>query len=164
LQVHHGVTILDSALVSAATLAHRYLTTRKLPDAAIDCIDEACSAVRIARESQPEEVDRLERARLQLEIELHALQSELARDKKDAVAKQKIEDTKAAISKINDDLAPIKARFEAEKAKGDELQNIRKRIDELTAKAADAERRYEYVLAPLPFFPIPPTSLFFFLH
>ncbi|GAA6035987.1 hypothetical protein JCM8097_005201 [Rhodosporidiobolus ruineniae] len=146
-EVHHGVTILDSALVAAATLAHRYLTSRKLPDAAIDCVDEACSAVRIARESQPEEVDRLERARLQLEIELHALQGELARDKKDEVAKQKIEETKQAIAKINDELAPIKARFEAEKSKGDELNRIRKRIDELTAKAADAERRYDLATA-----------------
>ncbi|GAA6024897.1 hypothetical protein JCM10207_000279 [Rhodosporidiobolus poonsookiae] len=146
-EVHHGVTILDSALVSAATLAHRYLTGRMLPDSAIDCIDEACSAVRIARESQPEEVDRLERSKLQLEIELHALQSELARDKKDEVAKAKIEETKQAIARIDDELAPIKARFEAEKAKGDELNHIRKRIDELTAKAADAERRYDLATA-----------------
>ncbi|BGP12457.1 hypothetical protein JCM10213_006977 [Rhodosporidiobolus nylandii] len=146
-EVHHGVTILDSALVASATLAHRYLTSRKLPDAAIDCLDEACSAVRIARESQPEEVDQLERQKLQLEIELHALQGELARDKKDEVAKQKIEECKQAISKIDEELAPIKARFEAEKAKGDELNQIRRRIDELTAKAADAERRYDLATA-----------------
>ena len=152
-QVHHGVTILDSALVAAATLAHRYLTSRRLPDSAIDCIDEACSAVRIARESAPEDVDRLERAKLQLEIELHALQGELARDKKDEVSKAKIEECKQAIAKINDELAPIKARFEAEKAKTEELNRVRKRIDELTAKAADAERKYEYVAhlsLPLP--------------
>ena len=142
-EVHHGVTILDSALVAAATLAHRYLTARKLPDAAIDCVDEACSAVRIARESQPEEIDQLERQKLQFEIELHALQGELKRDKNDEVAKQKIEECKQAISRIDDQLAPIKARFEAEKAKSDELNHVRKRIDELTAKAADAERRYE---------------------
>lgn len=142
-EVHHGVTILDSALVAAATLAHRYLTARKLPDAAIDCVDEACSAVRIARESQPEEIDQLERQKLQFEIELHALQGELKRDKNDEVAKQKIEEAKQAISRIDDQLAPIKARFEAEKAKSDELNHVRKRIDELTAKAADAERRYE---------------------
>ncbi|KWU42084.1 P-loop containing nucleoside triphosphate hydrolase protein [Rhodotorula sp. JG-1b] len=146
-EVHHGVTILDSALVAAATLAHRYLTARKLPDAAIDCVDEACSAVRIARESQPEEIDQLERQKLQLEIELHALQGELKRDKNDEVAKQKIEECKQAISRIDDQLAPIKARFEAEKAKSDELNHVRKRIDELTAKAADAERRYDLATA-----------------
>lgn len=146
-EVHHGVTILDSALVAAATLAHRYLTARKLPDAAIDCVDEACSAVRIARESQPEEIDQFERQKLQLEIELHALQGELKRDKNDEVAKQKIEECKQAISRIDDQLAPIKARFEAEKAKSDELNHVRKRIDELTAKAADAERRYDLATA-----------------
>ena len=113
------------------------------PDSAIDCIDEACSAVRIARESRPEEIDQLERQKLQFEIELHALSSELARDKKDEVAKAKIEDTKQAISRIDDQLAPIKARFEAEKSKSDEINNVKRRIDELTAKAADAERRYE---------------------
>ncbi|CEQ38850.1 SPOSA6832_00325 [Sporobolomyces salmonicolor] len=146
-EVHHGVTILDSALVAAATLAHRYLTSRKLPDAAIDCVDEACSAVRIARESRPEEIDNLERQKLQLEIELHALQTELARDKHDEVAKSKIEETKKAIAAIDDQLAPIKARFEAEKAKTDEINRIRQRIDELTAKAADAERRYDLATA-----------------
>ncbi|GAA5864966.1 hypothetical protein JCM1840_005694 [Sporobolomyces johnsonii] len=146
-EVHHGVTILDSALVAAATLAHRYLTSRKLPDAAIDCVDEACSAVRIARESRPEEIDNLERQKLQLEIELHALQTELARDKHDEVAKSKIEETKKAIAGIDEQLAPIKARFEAEKAKTDEINRIRQRIDELTAKAADAERRYDLATA-----------------
>ena len=69
-EVHHGVQILDSALVAAATLAHRYLTSRKLPDAAIDLVDEAAAAVRVTRDSQPEEVDRLERAKLQLEVSI----------------------------------------------------------------------------------------------
>ncbi|GAA5876075.1 hypothetical protein JCM16303_007012 [Sporobolomyces ruberrimus] len=146
-EVHHGVTILDSALVAAATLAHRYLTARKLPDSAIDCLDEAASAVRIARESKPEEIDTLERSKLQLEIELHALNTELARDKKDEVAKAKIEETKRAISNIDDQLAPIKAKFEAEKSKTDEINNVKRRIDELTAKAADAERRYDLATA-----------------
>ncbi|GAA6011075.1 hypothetical protein JCM11491_005928 [Sporobolomyces phaffii] len=146
-EVHHGVTILDSALVAAATLANRYLTSRKLPDSAIDCLDEAASAVRIARESQPEEIDQLERSKLQLEIELHALNSELARDKKDEVAKAKIEETKRAISTIDDQLAPLKAKFQAEKYKTDEINNVKRRIDELTAKAADAERRYDLATA-----------------
>ncbi|GAA5854686.1 hypothetical protein JCM3766R1_005608 [Sporobolomyces carnicolor] len=147
-EVHHGVTILDSALVAAATLAHRYLTSRKLPDSAIDCLDEAASAVRIARESQPEEIDQLERQKLQLEIELHALNKELARDKRvDEVAKQKIEDTKRQIAQIEDQLGPIKAKFQAEKSKTDEINKVKRRIDELTAKAADAERRYDLATA-----------------
>ena len=65
-ETHHGVTILDSAMVSAATLAHRFLTSRKLPDSAIDLIDEAAAAVRVARDSQPEAIDQLERAKLQV--------------------------------------------------------------------------------------------------
>jgi ATP-dependent Clp protease ATP-binding subunit ClpB len=72
-EVHHGVRILDSALFQAATLAHRYLTSRRLPDSAIDLVDEACASVRVARETAPEAIDALERRKLQLEVEIHAL-------------------------------------------------------------------------------------------
>ncbi|KAM0756236.1 hypothetical protein T439DRAFT_320934 [Meredithblackwellia eburnea MCA 4105] len=146
-EVHHGVQILDSALVSAATLAHRYLTSRKLPDAAIDLVDEAAAAVRVTMDSQPEEVDRLERAKLQLEIELQALKTELSRNKKDEVSKAKISETNIAIAKIDDELAPIKARYEAEKSKSNELQDIRKKIDSLKAKADEATRKYDLATA-----------------
>lgn len=64
-ELHHAVVILDTAIVAAATLAHRYLTSRKLPDSAIDLLDEASAAINVARQSQPEEVDRLERQKLQ---------------------------------------------------------------------------------------------------
>jgi ATP-dependent Clp protease ATP-binding subunit ClpB len=73
-EVHHGVRILDSALISAANLAHRYLTQRRLPDSAIDLVDEACASVRVARETAPEEIDKFERKRLELEVEIHALE------------------------------------------------------------------------------------------
>lgn len=69
-------SILDGALVTASTLAHRYLTSRRLPDSAIDLVDEAAAAVRVTRDSQPEAVDRLERKKLQLEVEAHALGKE----------------------------------------------------------------------------------------
>jgi ATP-dependent Clp protease ATP-binding subunit ClpA len=75
-ETHHGVTILDNAIVTAATLAHRYLTARRLPDSAIDLVDEAAAAVRVTRDSQPEAVDRLERKKLQIEVEAHALAKE----------------------------------------------------------------------------------------
>jgi ATP-dependent Clp protease ATP-binding subunit ClpA len=78
-ETHHGVTILDNAIVTAATLAHRYLTARRLPDSAIDLIDEAAAAVRVTRDSQPEDVDRLERKKLQIEVEAHALSKEKVR-------------------------------------------------------------------------------------
>lgn len=116
-EVHHGVTVLDASLVSAATLAHRYLTSRKLPDAAIDLLDEACAELNVSRDSQPEEVDRLERSKLQLEIELQAIKTELARNKKDEVAKAKVLEVQAAISKIDEELSPIKAKYQAEKQK-----------------------------------------------
>merc|ERR1711959_417085 len=68
-EAHHGVTIMDSALVTSATLAARYLTQRRLPDSAVDLIDEAAAAVRVARESQPEVLDNMERSMRQLDIE-----------------------------------------------------------------------------------------------
>lgn len=73
-EVHHGVRILDPALIQAAVLAHRYLTSRRLPDSAIDLVDEACASVRVTRETSPEEIDKLERKKLELEIEIHALE------------------------------------------------------------------------------------------
>ena len=76
-EVHHGVKIQDAALISAATLAHRYLTQRRLPDSAIDLVDEACASARVARETAPEEIDQLERKRLELEVEIHALEVNL---------------------------------------------------------------------------------------
>lgn len=77
-EVHHGVRILDGALVQAATLAHRYLTSRRLPDSAIDLVDECCASVRVTRETAPEAIDQLERKKLELEVEIHAL--EVSRD------------------------------------------------------------------------------------
>lgn len=93
--------------------------------------------------NRSEEVDLLERQKLQLEIELEAIKTELSRNKGDEVAKQKIEETKVAISRIDDQLAPLKARYQAAKQKSDEVQKIRKKIDELTAKSDEAERRYD---------------------
>lgn len=146
-ELHHGVLIMDSALVAAATLAHRYLTSRKIPDSAVDLVDEAAAAIRVSRDSQPEEVDRLSRAKLQLEIELTALQRELERNKKDDISRAKIEDVKKEISKIDEDLAPIVAQFAVEKGKAEEIQQIKKKIDEMKAKAEDARRRYDLATA-----------------
>ncbi len=73
-EVHHGVTILDPALVAAAELASRYLTQRKLPDSAIDLVDECCANVKAERETRPEAIDKLERQKMELNIEIHALQ------------------------------------------------------------------------------------------
>ncbi|KAG9314355.1 P-loop containing nucleoside triphosphate hydrolase protein [Chiua virens] len=135
-EVHHGVRILDGALISAATLAHRYLTSRRLPDAAIDLVDEACACVRVARETAPEAIDKLQHRRLQLEVEIHALERE-----KDKASKDRLAAARKAMAEIDDELQPLNAAYEAEKQRGDEINSARKRIDELKAKADDAERR-----------------------
>ena len=156
-EVHHGVQILDGALIQAATLAHRYLTSRRLPDAAIDLVDEACAryetttvhrfcsdvltsssrSVRVTRETAPEAIDKLQRRKLELEIEIHALERE-----KDAASKERLEAAHRAITQVDDELIPMIAAHENEKMRGDEVNQLRKKIDELKAKAEDAERRY----------------------
>ncbi|KAH7930959.1 hypothetical protein BV22DRAFT_1053542 [Leucogyrophana mollusca] len=141
-EVHHGVRILDGALISAATLAHRYLTSRRLPDAAIDLVDEACASVRVTRETAPEDIDKLERRKLELEVEIHALERE-----KDQASKDRLSLARKAIADVNDQLQPLKAAYESEKKRGDELNDVRRRIDELKAKADEAERRYDLATA-----------------
>ncbi|GJJ09496.1 hypothetical protein Clacol_003719 [Clathrus columnatus] len=141
-EVHHGVRILDAALIQAATLAHRYLTARRLPDSAIDLVDEACASVRVTRETSPEEIDKLERRKLELQVEIHALEREHDQGSKDrlTVARQ-------AIAEVDEKLRPLKAQYENEKKLGDEIAQARRRIDELKAKADDAERRYDLATA-----------------
>ncbi|KAK0527171.1 hypothetical protein OC842_004954 [Tilletia horrida] len=137
-EVHHGVRILDSAIVQAAILAKRYLTARRLPDSAIDLVDEACADVRVSRDTVPEDIDQLERKRLQLQVAIHALERE-----KDAASKERLAEARKELSQVEDEIAPKKAAYEASKAKGDEVNRLRKRIDELKAKAEDAERKYD---------------------
>ncbi|KAG8814497.1 hypothetical protein FRC17_001106 [Serendipita sp. 399] len=141
-EVHHGVRILDSSLVAAATLAHRYLTSRRLPDSAIDLVDECCASVRVTRETAPEAIDQLERKKLELEVEVHALERD-----KEASSKERLAIAKKEIANIDDKLRPLKAQYEAEKQRGDNINEMRKRIDELKAKADDAERRYDLATA-----------------
>ncbi|KAF7306920.1 hypothetical protein MIND_00484500 [Mycena indigotica] len=137
-EVHHGVRIHDGALIAAATLAHRYLTSRRLPDAAIDLVDESAAALRVTRETEPEEIDRLQRRKLELEVEIHALERE-----KDQASKERLELARKAIANVDDELQPLKAAFENEKQRGDEISIVRKKMEELRAKAEDAERRHD---------------------
>ncbi|KAF9015157.1 P-loop containing nucleoside triphosphate hydrolase protein [Cyathus striatus] len=141
-EVHHGVRIMDGALIQAATLAHRYLTSRRLPDSAIDLVDEACASVRVTRETEPEAIDKLQRRKLELEIEIHALERE-----KDPASKERLQNARKAIAEVDDQLNPLKAAYENEKSRGDEINQVRKRIDELKAKAEEAERRYDLATA-----------------
>ncbi|KAL5518951.1 hypothetical protein ACEPAH_634 [Sanghuangporus vaninii] len=141
-EVHHGVRIHDGALISAAQLAHRYLTSRRLPDAAIDLVDEACASVRVTRETAPEEIDKLERLKLELEVEIHALERE-----KDEASRERLAVARKAIADVEEKLAPLKAQYENEKKRGDEINDLRRRIEELKAKADEAERRYDLATA-----------------
>ncbi|EKM61054.1 uncharacterized protein PHACADRAFT_247392 [Phanerochaete carnosa HHB-10118-sp] len=141
-EVHHGVRILDGALIQAATLAHRYLTSRRLPDSAIDLVDEACASVRVTRETSPEAIDKLQRRKLELEVEIHALERE-----KDEASKERLKIARKAIADVGDQLQPLLAQYEAEKARGEEVNQVRRKIDELKAKADEAERRYDLATA-----------------
>jgi ATP-dependent Clp protease ATP-binding subunit ClpB len=134
--------VLDGALIAAAQLSDRYLTSRRLPDKAIDLVDEACANVRVNRETAPEEIDQLQRRKLELEVEIHALERE-----KDDASKERLALARKAIADVEDRLGPMQAQYEAERSRGDEIAQVRRRIDELKAKADDAERRYDLATA-----------------
>jgi ATP-dependent Clp protease ATP-binding subunit ClpB len=93
-------------------------------------------SVRVTRETAPEEIDKLQRRKLELDVEIHALERE-----KDAASKERLQVARKAIAQVDEELAPLVAAYENEKSRGDEVNNIRKKIDELKAKADDAERR-----------------------
>ncbi|KAK4632144.1 Heat shock protein hsp98 [Fulvia fulva] len=134
-EVHHGVTILDGAIVSAATLAARYLTQRRLPDSAVDLVDEAAAAVRVARESQPEVLDNMERKLRQLEIEIHALDRE-----KDEASQARLREARAEKANIEEELKPMREKYESEKARSKEIQEAKIKLDQLRNKQLEAER------------------------
>ncbi|KAF2241174.1 heat shock protein [Trematosphaeria pertusa] len=134
-ETHHGVTILDGAIVSAATLAARYLTQRRLPDSAVDLIDEAAAAVRVTRESQPEALDNMERRLRQLQIEIHALERE-----KDDASRTRLKEAKAEAANIEEELKPLKEMYEREKGRSKEIQEAKMKLENLNNKLAEAER------------------------
>ena len=109
-EVHHGVRITDSALVAAATLCHRYITDRFLPDKAIDLVDEAASRLRMEIDSMPAELDEVERRRIQLEIEREALRKE-----KDDASKARLEALEKELADLEEQTGALKQRWEAEK-------------------------------------------------
>jgi ATP-dependent Clp protease ATP-binding subunit ClpB len=150
-EVHHGVTILDGAIVSAASLAARYLTQRRLPDSAVDLIDEAAAAVRVTRESQPEALDNLERRQRQLEIEIHALERE-----KDDASRTRLREAKQESANINEELKPLREKYESEKQRGKDLQEARMKLESLKFKCAEAERTRDLASASdLKYYAIP---------
>ncbi|KAH0837564.1 hsp98-like protein [Fonsecaea monophora] len=153
-EVHHGVTILDGAIVAAATLAARYITSRRLPDSAVDLIDEAAADVRVIRESQPEVLDNLERRLRQLEIEIHALQRET-----DPSSVQRLEEAKLEAANVKEELEPLKEHYEREKARSREIQEAKIKLEQLKNKRDEAERSNDLQTASdLTYYAIPDVA------
>ncbi|KAJ5204940.1 Heat shock protein hsp98 [Penicillium cinerascens] len=153
-EVHHGVNILDGAIVSAANLASRYLTARRLPDSAVDLIDEAAAAVRVTRESEPEALDTLERRLRQLQIEIHALERE-----QDEASKARLEVAKQEAANVTEELRPMREKYESEKQRSKEVQDAKIKLDSLKVKRDEAERMGDtQTAADIEYYAIPETK------
>lgn len=152
-EIHHGVRILDSALVTASQLAKRYLPYRRLPDSAIDLVDISCAGVAVARDSKPEELDSKERELHLVQVEIQALE----RDKdSDSTTKERLQQVRQKEASLEEELKPLRKRYEEEKHGHEELTQAKKKLDELENKATDAERRYDNATAAdLRYFAIP---------
>ena len=138
-EVHHGIRIKDSALVAAAKLSARYITDRFLPDKAIDLVDEASSAVRIEIDSMPEELDKLERQKLQLQIELQSL--------KDDNDEEKIQKVQKMLDETNEKAKVLKTQWEKEKSSIKGETGIKTEIEQTKHEIEKAQREYNLELA-----------------
>ena len=136
--VHHGVEITDPAIVAAATLSHRYIADRQLPDKAIDLMDEAASRIRMEIDSKPEEMDRKERRLIQLKIQREALKKE-----KDAESKQRLADLEAEIAVLEREYNDLEEIWKAEKAAVTGATKIKEQIEQLKTELDAAHRRQD---------------------
>ena len=134
-EVHHGVRITDSALVAAATLSDRYITSRFLPDKAIDLVDEAAARLRMEIDSRPVEIDEVERLVRRLEIEEMALSKE-----EDAASKDRLEKLRAELADQKEKLAELTTRWQNEKTAIDVVRDFREQLETLRGEADRAER------------------------
>jgi ATP-dependent Clp protease ATP-binding subunit ClpB len=137
-EVHHGVKIQDQALVNAATLSHRYITDRFLPDKAIDLVDEACAMIRTEIDSLPTELDTVSRRLMQFEIEEAALGKE-----KDAASKLRLAELKKDIADLRGKADAMRAQYDAEKQAIGKVRGLRERLETLRHEQQEAERRYD---------------------
>jgi ATP-dependent Clp protease ATP-binding subunit ClpB len=137
-EVHHGVRIQDAALVASATLAHRYITDRFLPDKAIDLVDEACAVIRTEIDSMPQELDAITRRVMQLEIEEAALKKE-----KDSASKERLEALRRELADLRSEADSMRAQWEAERQAIHKLQALREELEQVRREVEDAERRYD---------------------
>jgi ATP-dependent Clp protease ATP-binding subunit ClpB len=137
-EVHHGVTIRDAALVAAATLSHRYITDRFLPDKAIDLVDEAGSKTRIELDSRPEKIDQIERRQIQLEVERQALKKE-----PDPASKARLETVEKELSQLKEESQGLKSVWESEKKIVEKVKQLKEQIEQTKLASEAAERRGE---------------------
>jgi ATP-dependent Clp protease ATP-binding subunit ClpB len=138
-EVHHGVRIKDTAIVAAATLSHRYITDRFLPDKAIDLIDEAASRLRIEIDSLPTEIDEVERERIQREIERQALQRE-----DDPVSRERLKKIEQEIAELQETVGGMKAKWQTEKEIIDRIRSNKEKLEQLRIEAEQLERVGDY--------------------
>ncbi|MEW6352877.1 MAG: ATP-dependent chaperone ClpB [Pseudomonadota bacterium] len=150
-EVHHGVDITDSAIIAAATLSHRYISDRQLPDKAIDLIDEAASRIRMEIDSKPEAMDKLERRLIQLKIEREALKKET-----DEASKKRLENLQNEIDKLERDYSELEEIWKSEKAALQGTQHIKEALDrarmemETARRAGDLARMSELQYGRIP--------------
>ena len=150
-EVHHGVDITDPAIVAAATLSHRYITDRQLPDKAIDLIDEAASQIRMEIDSLPEEMDRLERRLIQLKIEREALSKE-----SDEASKKRLQDLETYISKAEREFSDLEEVWKSEKAALQGTAHVKEELErarlemETARRAGDLARMSELQYGRIP--------------
>ncbi|MGC9452556.1 MAG: ATP-dependent chaperone ClpB [Oceanipulchritudo sp.] len=137
-EVHHGVRITDNALVHAATLSHRYISDRFLPDKAIDLVDEAAAMVRTEMDSMPQELDALSRRVMQLEIEEAALKKE-----KDEASRERLEELKSELADVREETTALRAQWESEKEANTATRRLREEIEKARQEMEAAERVYD---------------------
>ena len=137
-EVFHGVKIADPAIIAAATLSHRYITDRFLPDKAIDLVDEACAQIRTEMDSMPTELDEVSRRIIQMEIEEAALKKE-----EDALSQGRLAELQKELAETRDKFNAMKAQWENEKNAIGKVQQLRERIEDLNRQIEAAERQYD---------------------
>lgn len=142
LEVFHGVTIKDKALISAATLSDRYITDRFLPDKAIDLIDEACATIKVQMDSVPEELDQLMRNIMRLQIESEAIKKD-----KDELSKKRFLELKEQIATLKQEEAELKSAWEEEKTINDAINAKKEEIEKTNFKLEQAENNYDLEVA-----------------
>ena len=135
-EVHHGVRIQDAALIAAATLSHRYISDRFLPDKAVDLVDEAASRLKIELDSMPTEIDQLERQIMQLEMEKQALKKE-----RDNASKERLSKLEKELADLKEQSSRLKAQWQKEKEEITKSQKFGEQIDQLRTELEQAQRR-----------------------